>query len=122
AAEAGMLPGDEITAIDGETITEWESVRRIIAEHPGTELKVEVVRDGTPQTLHLTPAANERAQTDDRGNALTGPDGTLEVEQVGMMGVVPTTERVPQPLSHTPAYVGENVDAVVNVVIHLPER
>lgn len=122
AAAAGLVPGDVITEINGETITDWERVREIVAESPAETLRFSVLRDGEAHSLDLTPAVNERAVVDERGEAVFADDGSMVVEPVGMMGVTPTMQLVRQPVTHAPGLVVDNVTAVVDIIIHLPDR
>lgn len=122
AADAGLLPGDEIVAIEGLQITSWDEVRDVVAQNAERPLQMEVLRDGSPQMLTLTPATNERAVTDERGNAVTDASGQYVTERVGMMGVVPTLELARQPVSSVPGYVADNVTAVVQIIVNLPDR
>lgn len=122
AAAAGLLPGDTVVAIDGEAMTEWDRVREIVAANPEQPLNFEIEREGKTQTLQLTPAVNERARADASGAKIVGPDGEVEVESVGMMGVVPTMELERQPVTAAPALVFDNIRAVGDVIIHMPQR
>ncbi|MGO3678176.1 MAG: site-2 protease family protein, partial [Microbacteriaceae bacterium] len=122
AAAAGLLPGDTVVAIDGEAMTEWDRVREIVAANPEQPLNFEIEREGKTQTLQLTPAVNERARADASGAKIVGPDGEVEVESVGMMGVVPTMELERQPVTAAPALVIDNIRAVGDVIIHMPQR
>ena len=47
AAEAGLLPGDKITSIDGEAVEWFDEVGRKIAHRPGERITVRAERDGT---------------------------------------------------------------------------
>lgn len=55
AAAAGLRPGDRILSIDGERITDWDSVGAAIRPNAGKELAIVVRRDGEDLTLHATP-------------------------------------------------------------------
>lgn len=65
AEKAGLLPGDSIVAINGRAISTWEDVLTIIQgpresraalEAPTVRpLKIEILRDGQPQTLDMIP-------------------------------------------------------------------
>ncbi len=55
AARAGLLPGDRITAINGETINDFDDMRLAIGMHAGTPLRVDYVRNGKPHTTTMTP-------------------------------------------------------------------
>ena len=122
AAAAGLLPGDEIVAINGTAITDWETVRALVGANPEVPLTFDVQRDGAKMSLDLTPATNERVMSDAQGNAVMHDDGTYAVETVGMMGVVPAYELVKQPVTAAPGLVADNISAVVNVVVNLPDR
>ena len=122
AAAAGIEPGDRIIAIDGAAIADWEDFRDIVSSAPGRTLAVTLERDGAEQTVSLTPAANERWVTDDRGNIVEGADGEPLVETVGMVGLSPASEMVQQPVTEVPAFIGENVATMAGVIIGLPQR
>lgn len=122
AAAAGLLPGDTVVAIDGEKITEWERVREIVAANPEVPLLFEIERGGSTETLSLVPATNERAMVDAAGTAMVDEEGNVLVETVGMMGVVPAMHLVQQPVTAAPGLLFDNVKAVGNVIIHMPQR
>ena len=47
AEQAGLEPGDQLIAINGNLITSADQVRQIVAQHePGDELEIETARDG----------------------------------------------------------------------------
>src|SRR3954453_2053859 len=54
-ALAGLKPGDQIVAIDGETINEFDDMKMAISIHAGTPLRVEYLRGGVRHTTTLTP-------------------------------------------------------------------
>ncbi len=64
AQRAGLRAGDEIVAIDNRRIENWEQVVRVVREHPGVALVMEIRRGGALQpALAVTPdtvAENER--------------------------------------------------------------
>ncbi len=122
AAEAGMLPGDTLLAVDGVAIESWEQFRTIVSESPGIALLVSVERDGSTHDLTLTPQANERYVFDDSGRVVVDANDNPITETVGMIGATPASETVRQPISEVPAFVGENVKNVAGVIIRLPER
>uniref|UniRef100_UPI0025CD8551 RIP metalloprotease RseP n=1 Tax=uncultured Mailhella sp. TaxID=1981031 RepID=UPI0025CD8551 len=61
AMQAGMLPGDIITAIDGVKIDRWSQVPETVGASGGRTLKVDVLRNGEPLTFDMTPTRSERA-------------------------------------------------------------
>lgn len=58
AAEAGFQPGDEIIAIEGETVTSAAAISQYGKDHAGETIKYTVRRDDTEQNLtaKLNPA------------------------------------------------------------------
>ncbi|MFF8816693.1 M50 family metallopeptidase [Leucobacter sp. NPDC015123] len=122
AAAAGLKPGDKLVAVNGQQIEDWEQFRSIVASSPGQTLQVEIERNGTTETVGLTPEANERILADANGKAVLNADGTPKTESVGMIGASPGTEVVQQPITEIPAFVGENVKNVAGVIINLPAR
>lgn len=66
AAEAGMIPGDRITAIDDTTIDRFEMVQRIVRASVDETLLFTVERDGEVIQMEMTPRLVE--VTDGFGN------------------------------------------------------
>lgn len=121
-AQAGLEPGDQLVSLGGEPVTSWDQFRLAVAAAPGQSLDLVVQRDGVDTQITMTPKLTERYQTDAQGTVLKDAAGNALTEDVGMVGVSPTQEMVPQPITAVPAQVGENVAAVGNMILHLPQR
>lgn len=121
AAAAGFLPGDRLVSVEGATITEWGAGTAIIQESAGEPLRFEVERDGRILELVATPALTERPVYDDEGLVLD-ESGEPVYHTVGMLGITAAFETVRQPVSAVLPAVGDNVVAVSQVVINLPQR
>jgi Do/DeqQ family serine protease len=83
AAKAGMQRGDVITAVDGRTVHDSNSLRNEISEMmPGTNTKLTLLRDGREQTVDVTLAELQpsRAAGEDTGEAGSGSGYGLSVE------------------------------------------
>ncbi len=59
AEQAGLLLGDRITAVDGAPVADWSAWVAMVREHPDKALAVEILRDGSPATLSITPRGLE---------------------------------------------------------------
>ncbi|AGA58186.1 MAG: RIP metalloprotease RseP [Thermobacillus sp.] len=72
AAKAGLKAGDEIIKINGETIgTDSEKMLQLIGSSVDKPMTWEIVRDGKPMTITVTPAYDEESGTGKVG-ILTG--------------------------------------------------
>ncbi len=59
AEAAGMKSGDTIVAVEGETVEDWEHMRSLIQARPGQATRIKIEREGTRQTIRVTPAAED---------------------------------------------------------------
>jgi serine protease Do len=63
AAAAGILAGDVILSLDGQTVDEHHALPRIVADEPvGKSVDVVVLRDGKQQTIKATLGRLEEAE------------------------------------------------------------
>jgi regulator of sigma E protease len=83
AAEAGLLVGDRIAAIDGEPMLDFSQVRQAVLLYPNKEMAFTVERDG--QTLTIPVMTKSTELVDRFGNTMT----------IGRIGVYthPTEQR-----------------------------
>ena len=121
-AEAGVLPGDRIISIDGVPIESWLQSTEIIRAHPGDELPMVVERDGTEQTLTVTPALSQVEAITDDGTVQTDASGDPVIVEAGFVGIRAATERVAQPVTAVLPAVGDNIAGVAGIVANLPQR
>jgi regulator of sigma E protease len=82
AAEAGFEPGDRFISVEGQKITTFSDVQRIVSGRSGDELDFTVERGGKMVDLKATPALVER--TDPLGNKVKmGAIGVETTQAVG---------------------------------------
>ncbi len=62
AREAGLMPGDRITAINGQAYDQWAEVVAAIAESQGDFIRVTVLRQGNEQTFVSALEKNEEGR------------------------------------------------------------
>ena len=60
AAEAGLMDGDTITAINGTGITDWEEIRANVQAVGGAPVLLELDRNGMTETVTLTPRLSDQ--------------------------------------------------------------
>ncbi|WP_150252136.1 M50 family metallopeptidase [Nocardiopsis deserti] len=133
AAEAGMLPGDVIVSVGGESTPDWSTANRQIREAMGgTEIVVE--RDGERLPLDVDIVENELPARDAEGELVyeTDADGepvydeqgyrVYETEVVGFLGIIFATERAPLTLAESAAEMGGMMIGVGEALISLPSK
>lgn len=80
AEEAGIIPGDRIVEIDGQSIEIWDDLVRRIESNQGSPMKVTVARGRELIPMEVTPRLQEKRN-------LFG-----EVKVVPMFGIAPSGE------------------------------
>ena len=73
AARAGLAPGDEILALDGQPVTRFEQVQRYVQARPGQPIEIRLLRDNAEITRVATPEARDPA----------APEG----QRIGVLGI-----------------------------------
>ncbi|MFJ6207689.1 RIP metalloprotease RseP [Lysinibacillus sp. NPDC092081] len=53
AAQAGMLAGDRVTAIDGQVVNKWQDLAAFVQDHPSEDITVTVDRNGQQVNLNM---------------------------------------------------------------------
>jgi regulator of sigma E protease len=95
AAEAGVLPGDRVVAIDGAQIRYWEELQARISDAPGKALRFSLERDGQPFDRIITPrerVTHSRLNLDER-IGLIGISPRFEPAQIGITDPSSPAER-----------------------------
>jgi regulator of sigma E protease len=59
AARSGLLPSDVVEQIDGQAVTRFEDIQRIVMAHPGVPLDVLVHRGDAQLHVSITPDARD---------------------------------------------------------------
>ncbi len=79
AHNAGLKQGDTIVSIDGESVSSWKEVVKIIQKSPGEDLQFALFRNGKELNMDITPKATK----------------TEEGKTIGLIGVYSPTEKSP---------------------------
>jgi regulator of sigma E protease len=66
AEKAGLRRGDFVTSVNGEAVSRFEDIKRIVMIRPGEPLAIAFERDRKPMTVIATPSLDE--QVDRFGN------------------------------------------------------
>lgn len=122
AYEAGLEPGDTVTAFNGAPVDGWDSLSGAIRERAGLPTAITWEREGTEMTGTITPELTERPVTDSSGRPQTNPDGSTRTQEVGFVGMGSQVENVPQPVTATFGVMGQQLKATADVVVVLPVK
>ncbi|MGQ0624041.1 MAG: M50 family metallopeptidase [Sporichthyaceae bacterium] len=116
AKAAGLLPGDEIVAVDGIAISSWEQSSRAIRAAGAGPVDISVLRQGAEMTLTADLVSRERPDLDD-------PD---TIVNVGVLGVEPVIERDRSgPIGasgESVSLIGTVIKATGQVLTEMPEK
>ncbi|MFI7278233.1 M50 family metallopeptidase [Streptomyces sp. NPDC049879] len=116
AAAAGLLPGDRITAFDGEPVTEWGALQERIRDTVGPAT-ITVERDGRSLDLRADLIENQVAKTD-------GDGGYVEDEYVsaGFLGFSPASGVVRQSFPDSVERMGDIMSNGVQALVDIPSE
>lgn len=81
AVEAGLMSGDEIIAIDGDEIANWDEFTEVIQAHPNTPLVFTVKRGERVYDVEITP--NDRLNYKGETEGFIGVGYTREFSVLG---------------------------------------
>ena len=88
AVLAGLKTGDLVVKVDGQPMADFGEMSRMIAKSPGRELSFDVLRDGSPLVIKITPQQK------------TVADGFGGNETRGIIGVRPGADRSKLPVKY----------------------
>lgn len=123
AAAAGLVPGEVITSYDGRPVSSWDAVRAAIRAGGAAPVVLGVrAADGSTRQVRVTPVVTDRPRVDATGKVLTGTTGQPLTDRVGFLGVSPSSELVPQPVSAVPGVLWTGLSATAGVVLRIPAK
>jgi membrane-associated protease RseP (regulator of RpoE activity) len=117
AAAAGVLPGDEILAIDGVPITEWRDAQDVIRAGAGRTVELTVARDGQLIPLRTQLMRTELPVLD------ADPDDDPQYVSAGFLGVSPTIDHYErEDVAGAVVWAGEFTGTMAKAVASIPQR
>ncbi len=122
AAAAGLRPGDKVVAYGGKPISSWHDVQLAIRASANAATSIEVERNGQRLTLPVTPISAPRPVLDKNGDAVLNADGSTKTTMAGFLGVTPTPDFVPQPITSVPGVLGGYLKQTAGVIFRIPEK
>lgn len=119
AEQGGLRDGDDIIAWGGVPTEDWEDVQQAIGGGRAEPTEVVIERDGSRQSLTITPVMVERPVVGDDGQIVV-EDGTTLTQVMPYVGIAPAVGLERQSIVEVPGYVGSMLTQVAGVVVRLP--
>lgn len=99
AGEAGILPGDRITSVDGVAVASWEDLSNAVTVRPGETVPVELSRAGETVTTTTTLTSS-----------------VVDGQERGALGVRLSEDGIPQEILDDPAYQNWNTYGALSAI------
>jgi membrane-associated protease RseP (regulator of RpoE activity) len=112
AREAGFQRGDQILAVNGQHVSDWNQFTDIVRANGDDAITVVVERDGKQLTLSTHTRVSERLD-------LAHPD---QFVAVGFLGVLPTEVQDRKGVGYVATTLGDYTKRTGEAVLHMPER
>ncbi|XXF75913.1 M50 family metallopeptidase [Myxococcaceae bacterium GXIMD 01537] len=105
AARAQLIPGDRIVRAGGQELRNWSAFVEVVADNPGRELTLDVLREGEANTAVVRPRPDERGL------------GRIGVSQQYVFRQHPPGEALGRALSHMQTVASELVQRLGRMVL-----
>ncbi len=112
AADAGLRPGDKITAFNGEPVSSWDELVLLVRDNADGQAVIRYERDGETRT----------ATTSTTVNTVRSLDGEEAYVDAGFLGVISTRVREHHGLLYTGEQMGSMTKATVVALASLPVK
>ena len=117
---AGLQSGDEVKAVNGQTVSSWQEVTALLEDNSSSTLTVE--RNGTDVTINITPVFMERAVYDSLGNLELDAQGNPVTELSPVLGIRLLGVTKPVGLDQSLAYAGASLASMAAFILELPPQ
>ena len=94
AEQAGLLPGDLITQINGQKINSQQTLQQVVTQNLGTPISITYQRNGQSDTITLVPRTNPPAGQGAIGIRMTNPTTPVSIGEAVTEGFTATYDNV----------------------------
>ncbi|WP_426244056.1 M50 family metallopeptidase [Nocardioides sp. LHG3406-4] len=112
AALAGLRKGDQFLAFNGEPVSTWGELSKLIRDNDDGAATLTILRDGEQLTVDTNTTVAARPST----------EGAEDLVQVGFLGVTPAVDRVTGGLGYTLGQMGQMTVDTVQAFAELPAK
>lgn len=122
ASQAGIAAGDEIISVNGKTIETSADLSANLTAGQVATLTIRPSGSKATKNIELTPIAAARGKVDSNGNPVLGPDGTVQLEQRAVIGILFGSERSQQPVAKALEQSAFGISQVAQMILTLPQQ
>jgi len=122
AWEAGLRPGDEIVAFNGQPVDDWDELSSAIRQRANMTTPITYVRDDEVIEDTITPVLTERPVQDRFDQPVTNREGEVVTEPVGFIGMSSKVENQQQPVTAAFSVLGDQIAGTFSVITVLPAK
>jgi membrane-associated protease RseP (regulator of RpoE activity) len=122
ASQAGLAAGDEIISVNGKTIETSADLSANLTAGQAAFLTIRPSGSKAIKTIELTPIAAARGKVDANGNPVLGANGTVQLEQRAVIGILFGSERSQQPIAKALEQSAFGITQVVQMILTLPQQ
>lgn len=117
---AGLQSGDEVKAVNGQTVSSWQEVTSLLEDNSSSTLTVD--RNGADVTINITPVFMERAVYDSLGNLELDAQGNPVTELSPVLGIRLLGVTKPVGLDQSLSYAGASLASMAAFILELPQQ
>lgn len=122
ASQAGLAAGDEIISVNGKTIETSADLSTNLTAGQAATLTIRPSGSKATKNIELTPIAAARGKVDANGNPVLAPDGTVQLEQRAVIGILFGSERSQQPVAKALEQSVFGISQVAQMILTLPQQ
>lgn len=119
AALAGIMPGDLVTALNGEPISNFEELQAATRANLDQEVTLTLLRDGEEVTVSLVPRANPPQGEGSMGIGINSGASSTGLG-TAILAVAPVQQLVPLTIGESIQYGAERVVGVIRQIVEVP--
>ncbi len=120
ASAAGLKSGDQVTAVNGQNVSNWTEVTKLLDGRKISELTV--LRDGTNRQLTIEPLFMERAVYDSLGNLQLDQQGIPITQLTPVLGIRLQGVTQPLPIDQSLSFAGASMVSMAGFIVELPQQ
>jgi membrane-associated protease RseP (regulator of RpoE activity) len=123
AKRAGLLAGDRIVAVNGNSVGNWQPVADALAKSGSKPLQLKVKRGNRQLNITVSPVLAKRAVVDASGQKyVTDSKGNLVYQSKPVMALQLASERSPLGLDKTFEFSGKALGQTAGMIWDLPNQ